>query len=363
MPIRHLTIRALDIPFRQTFSHASASRNRTESVLVCAEGLDGQIGYGEGCPRSYVTGETLVGVQEWFHRHEAVWKSLANVEGLRAWGNQNAADIDQNPSAWCAVETACLDLFGKQAMCSIESLLGVPELSGPFRYSAVLGTDSLAAFEKQLKQYAATGFTDYKVKVTGNLADDRRKLDLLNGSGIAGLRIRLDANNLWKHADEARDYLLQLLCPSIIEEPIQVGDYEGCRVLSRVLGVPIVLDESFLRLEQFAHIQGPPSTWIVNIRISKMGGVIRSLAIAERARALGISIVIGAQVGESSILTRTALTVANNVRDILVAQEGAFGTYLLERDICEPSLMFGKEGLVHSNSFRERPGLGLNVTA
>ncbi|MBX3350542.1 MAG: hypothetical protein KF747_17610 [Nitrospira sp.] len=360
MPIRHLTIRALDIPFRQTFSHASASRSRTESVLVCAEGLDGQIGYGEGCPRSYVTGETLVGVQEWFHRHEAVWRSFTNVEDLRAWGNQNAADIDQNPSAWCAVETACLDLFGKQAGHSIELLLGVPELSGPFRYSAVLGTDGLAAFEKQLKQYAATGFTDYKVKVMGNLADDRRKLDLLNGARIAGLRVRLDANNLWKHVDEARDYLQQLLCLSSIEEPMQVGNYDGCRALSQALRVSIILDESFLRLEQFARIQDTPSTWIVNIRISKMGGVIRSLAIAERARALGIPIVIGAQVGETSVLTRAALTLANSYRDIVIAQEGAFGTLLLERDLCDPPLMFGAAGRLDVREICGRAGLGLS---
>jgi len=41
-----------------------------------------------------------------------------------------------------------------------------------------------------------------------------------------------------------------------------------------------------------------------------MGGILRSLAIAEQAKQIGIPIIIGAQVGETSILTRAALTLA-----------------------------------------------------
>ena len=45
-------------------------------------------------------------------------------------------------------------------------------------------------------------------------------------------------------------------------------------------------------------------------------------------------------------LTRAALSIANAYRDILVAQEGAYGTILLEKDICQPSLMFGNGGKI-----------------
>jgi hypothetical protein len=51
-------------------------------------------------------------------------------------------------------------------------------------------------------------------------------------------------------------------------------------------------------------------------------------------------------VGETSILTRAALTVANCAQDILIAQEGAFGTHLLTRDITDPPIMFGEGGIV-----------------
>lgn len=80
-----------------------------------------------------------------------------------------------------------------------------------------------------------------------------------------------------------------------------------------------------------------------------MGGILRSLALANKARLNGIPIIIGAQVGETSVLTRAALTVANANRDILLSQEGAFGTNLLERDIVDPSIKFGLNGIVDAN--------------
>ena len=75
-----------------------------------------------------------------------------------------------------------------------------------------------------------------------------------------------------------------------------------------------------------------------------MGGILRSLSIAQRAKQLNIPIVIGAQVGETSLLTRAALTIANQFRSNLLAQEGGFGTYLLARDVIEKPIMFGKNG-------------------
>ena len=74
---------------------------------------------------------------------------------------------------------------------------------------------------------------------------------------------------------------------------------------------------------------------------------------------MNIPVIIGAQVGETSILTRSALTVANTHCDILLAQEGAFGTYLLKRDITETPLVFGRGGALSVQHLAEKPGLGL----
>lgn len=160
--------------------------------------------------------------------------------------------------------------------------------------------------------------------------------------------MRLDANNLWKEYKDAAAYLRALEHPVFaIEEPLPAGEYKALEKISRDCKIKIILDESFLKAEDFEKIPGDASGWIINLRISKMGGLMRSLSVIEKAREAGIGVVVGAQVGETSLLTRAALTIANSCRDILMAQEGAFGTLLLQSDICDPPLMFGQKGLLN----------------
>ncbi len=362
MPSVILRMTTLDIPFKQAFAHVTATRTCTESILVTAKSSNGVLGVGEGCPRKYVTGETIQSTQTFFESHHQEWAQLQGIEDLQVWMTVNRNRIDENPAAWCAVELALLDLWGKEGGQSIEAFLGLPELSRQFQYSAVLGTQNASTFMKQAKQFSQLGFCDYKVKVTGTLDQDRQHIEFLQNLSINNLRIRLDANNLWKTTSEAVSYLKSLDYPFFaIEEPLQVGDYEGCQQISQDLGLKIIVDESFLWLEQFNHLRVDPQAWIMNIRISKMGGVWRSLKIAEEAKAGEIPIIIGAQVGETSILTRAALTVANAYRDILVAQEGAFGTYLLEHDITDTPLMFGQGGMLSPHHSVSQLGLGLTI--
>ncbi|WP_455217850.1 enolase C-terminal domain-like protein, partial [Kaarinaea lacus] len=216
---------------------------------------------------------------------------------------------------------------------------------------------------RQVDQYAAMTFRDYKVKLSGDNEKDKEKLDYLVKS-VPGARIRLDANNLWHSASQAITYLEYLEAELFaIEEPLQANDYEGLREVANSVNCKIILDESFLREEQFALIQNDPSIWIINLRVSKMGGLLRSLSIANSARQLGVGLIIGAQVGETSLLTRAALCVANANRDILLAQEGAYGTILLEKDICQVPLMFGKGGKIGQEQLDQigPNGFGIDV--
>src|ERR1700712_4950155 len=47
------------IPLRTTIRHASHKRASSDSLVVRATLDDGSIGYGEGVPRPYVTGEAI----------------------------------------------------------------------------------------------------------------------------------------------------------------------------------------------------------------------------------------------------------------------------------------------------------------
>ena len=87
----------------------------------------------------------------------------------------------------------------------------------------------------------------------------------------------------------------------------------------------------------------------------------RALDVVRAACAAGHRVIVGAQVGETSLLTRAALPVAEAAGPALVAMEGGFGTLLLTRDVCDPPLMFGAGGrlVVADHPRLARPGLGI----
>jgi len=358
------TIETLEIPFKISFKHASADRSRTESVFVEMYSSNGTVGYGESCPRSYVTGESISSVKLFFRNHIESFKGeVSDLESANQWMSKNLDSIDQNPAAMCAIEMAFIDLLAKENEKSTEIMLGIRELQGKYQYTAVLGDSSFEMFCKILAQYREMGFVDYKVKLSGDIKRDADKCAELNRQLGDSTRIRFDANNLWGNYKEAITYLNMLEVDYFaVEEPLKPNQYDELQKISSEIDKPIILDESFLRTQQLENLHEDPNYWLINLRVSKMGGILRSKAIVDLARERGIGLVIGAQVGETSLLTRAALTVANYSKDILVAQEGAFGDLLLEYDICDPPLMFGKRGEVDAKSMPSVGyGLGIDI--
>jgi len=342
--IEDLRISRLEIPFKVKFRHASAERSRMQSIWVEAR-RNGLTGVGEGCPREYVTGESFESAEDFFGlTRDRVIADVHSIDSLRAWLSSHTSEIDANPSAWCAIELALLDLFAREQQVSVESLLGLPHLRDKFFYSAVLGDGTFRSFLKTALKYRAFGFTSFKVKWSGNLAVDRKQLNTLRLLGLRGERIRVDANNLWKDHHDVSEYLAALGRIGAVEEPVTAGDYDGMRCIAKEADTSIILDESMLRLEQLREITDDPQHWIINIRVSKMGGLLRSLELAKQARERSIRIIVGAQVGETSVLTLAALPVAQAAGEALYAQEGAFGTRLLSEDVCANPVMFGFGG-------------------
>lgn len=361
MKLARLELKPLHIPFRVAFKHASAERRETQAVLAIAASEQGNTGYGEGCPRDYVTGETDTSVMEFFDRHRNdLLASVSDLPSLQKWTEKHRPDIDRNPAAWCALELALLDLLAREQGQTVEALLSLPALSGPFVYSAVLGATDAAQFTATLERYRKLGMHDFKIKLSGDRARDRGNIDAMHAAGITAEHVRADANNLWEDVDVARDYLRSLnFAFWAVEEPLRPGRFDDLSRLAQELKTRIVLDESITQLEQLAELPGAPGQWIVNLRVSKMGGLLRSLAVARRCREQGIALIVGAQVGETSLLARAALTVVQAERKNVIAQEGAYGTMLLEYDAFEPTLMFGGAGKLDAQSLRNRPGFGL----
>ena len=203
----------LDIPFTAAFKHSSAVRTATQSVWVTAR--SGRVaGVGEGCPREYVTGESLASAQTFFaDHHEVLVQDIDSVDALACWVVAHTTLIDANPAAWCAVELAMLELFARQADVPVERVVGVPPTTGTFQYSAVVGDGGADMFRATVTRYRTLGFVDFKLKLSGDPTLDRDKIDTFREvEHPERLRIRVDANNLWDDAETAVRYLQDLDC-------------------------------------------------------------------------------------------------------------------------------------------------------
>jgi L-Ala-D/L-Glu epimerase len=360
-----LDVRRLELPLKVSFKHAAAERTTGDSVLVTVSDTHGNVGHGEGCPRVYVTNESWSTVKDFFARNNDEICALESVEDLIRYVEAHQKRIDDNPAAWCAAELALLDLFGKQKRVSIEALLGLSELTGTFMYTAVLGASDSKTFLSQTMRYRDLGFTDYKMKVLGDPKIDAEHLATLKKTVGGSARIRLDANNAYKTVEDAITSLKRLDGGFFaVEEPLPPNQYEALGEIAGALGVSMILDESLLRENQLPLLEKISHAWIINARVSKMGGLIRTLHLVRRAVERNIGIIVGAQVGETSILTRAALTVAHAFRENVIAQEGAFGELLLERDIVGSPIQFGPKGLLDTSAMRlGQVGLGIAVNS
>ena len=366
--ILRLHFSELRVPLKMTFRHASAARTHGESLWVEASRGDLR-GYGEGCPRPYVTGETRESVQRWLGQWgEAIAAECASLDAVRAWLADHEAEVDESPSAWCAIEMALLDLFAREQGTNVEGLLGLAPPGGPHRYSAVLGNDERWKTRFLIDQYCILGLTDFKVKLGGDLDVDRQKIadiaELTAWHGVDSWRVRVDANNLWARTpDEAPGYLEALDAPLLgIEEPVEPRDVGTHSAISVKLGVPVILDESLCTMADLQRYDGAAGSFIGNLKVSRVGGVLRALRLVDALNERGWPLIVGAHVGETSVLTRAGMLVAAAGGE-LIAQEGAFGSRLVEREPVTPSLRWGRGGVLDlTRIYAEVGPEGLQVT-
>lgn len=357
---------SLRVPLRSRLKQASFDRYLSDSIWV--EALRGDnTGLGEGCPRPYVTGERTESSLEWIESRKSFFESeLTSLPALRQYVATSSPEIDHYPGAWCAVETALLDLLSREAGCAIESFLGLPDTPAAFTYTAVVSDEQGDALAGILRKYLAVGFTDFKFKLSGDSDADLPKLeifaDLVRERNAEGFRVRLDANNVWgTEIDLALKHLGRLRGKfDAVEEPLTPNMARDLSRLGTELDVAVILDECLCRVEDLALYDALPARWIANVKVSKTGGILRAANLIGEIRARGWPIVIGAQAGETSVLTRLGIAAARAAGSSLRAVEGAFGTILLEYDPSTPVLQFGVGGRLDlSGTGLGRTGLGL----
>ena len=86
MRIADIAVRPIHIPFRTAFRHASARYRGTQGVLVEVQNVDGVRGYGEGCPRSFVTGEFDEGAVHFVRQYAgSIIRDMVDCQSMQVW--------------------------------------------------------------------------------------------------------------------------------------------------------------------------------------------------------------------------------------------------------------------------------------
>jgi muconate cycloisomerase len=96
---------------------------------------------------------------------------------------------------------------------------------------------------------------------------------------------------------------------------------------------------------------------LFNVRVSKCGGLINSARVREIGLRAGIGCMLGAQVGETALLSAAGRHFGTRCEDVRFF-EGSYGKLLLEEDIGVQDLTVGREG---AGAALDGPGIGVDV--
>ncbi len=358
MKIAELTVFHLRVPLRKPIRHASHSRIDTDNVLVRCVLHDRTEGWGEGVPRDYVTGETVDSAVALLKRSDLAAQAedcsdfaqaLAFAERLRlAAVDGDDRGIGGN-AARCALELAVLDAYGRRfgAPVSDATRLLAPDLYAPrpeVRYSGVI--TSSKGFKLRLAAWAMRlyGFRQLKVKVGIAGQDDAARLRSIRKRVGAGMDVRIDANEAWPAGEAAeRIGALERFGISSVEQPSPHAELAALAEVRRRVRTPLMLDESLCGMADAERAVSLGACDLFNLRLSKCGGFIRSLRLAQFSRRHGLACQLGCQVGETAVLSAAGRHFAASVGGLRFL-EGSYDRHLVREALGTRDITFGRGG-------------------
>jgi L-alanine-DL-glutamate epimerase-like enolase superfamily enzyme len=232
----------------------------------------------------YYTGDDAANIEAELERArpliEAGIDRLALQEAMPAGGARNAVD--------CALWELEAGLDGRAAW----QLAGI-ERPRPLITTFTLGADApeqVAAGARRLK-----GAKAIKLKLSGEFELDVERVRAVRAAR-PDVWLGVDANQGYERAGlEPLVAVLQQERVLLLEQPLARGreaDLDGFKS-----PVPIAADESVLTLADVDALVGRFD--VVNIKLDKCGGLTEALAMAARARALGLQVMVGNMIGTS----------------------------------------------------------------
>jgi L-alanine-DL-glutamate epimerase-like enolase superfamily enzyme len=303
----------LSVPLREPFIIASGRIDVTRAVLVrvtleleSGGGVTTTTGLGEAAALPPVTREDQPELLRVIAEATSSLRGirLDDLPGLEA---TLAQAVPSSVVARAAIEAAALDAWARAEGVSLARMLSSAENGGAPPAGAslerlttdiTLPISAPGAMALTAERHHRAGFSCFKVKVGLDWRADREAL-LAVAHAVPSARFRLDANGGFR----ARDALALLdaiqadgLAVECYEQPCARDDWAGMAEVTARSSVPIVADESFRDEGDLAMLLDAGAAHAVNLKLVKMGGPLRALALGRRARAAGLRLMAGAMV-------------------------------------------------------------------
>lgn len=353
--IRSISTLVIEMPFKKSWEISLYSANSRPHLLVMIETQGGVFGYGESSPSTAFMGETAYTDQEVIERNmkqSLIGVSVFDRSALHARMDRIAHG---NSGAKTALDLAFHDAAAK--------ILGVPVchlLGGRLRERVpqawVVAIQGVEEGIEDTRGLLARGYRSIKVKVGIDPEREVRLLKAIRSELGQGFRLRVDANQGFTvrgalhFLNRVRD--LDLEC---MEQPVPRWDIKGLREVRLRGGVPIMADESCSGLHDAIRVVEAEAADILNIKVTKVGGLYRACQVAAVAEAAGLSAVAGSNI-EAGLGSMANIHFAAS-QACVTHDSDQISVPLYEKDLLEDEIPL-EDGAV---LVTDAPGFGVSV--
>ena len=289
MKIDRIELRVVRLPMIRSFATSSSRKAEQRHILVRAFGA-GLEGWGECASPSdpYYCEETTETCWHLLHDFLApkllglTWASIDEL--VATWRT-----VKRNNFAKAGLEMACWDLLAQAQGQPLHALLGGTRaeiLSG-----VSLGVEEdIERLFALIDQYLAEGYRRIKLKI--GPGKDVAVVKQVRARYPA-VPLMADANSAYGLADipmlkQLDDYNLMM-----IEQPLAHDDIIDHAKLQATLRTPICLDESIHSLDDARKALDLGSGRIINIKVSRLGGLLNAKRVHDLCAARGVPVWCG----------------------------------------------------------------------
>ncbi len=310
MKITRISIHQVDLPLREgTYSWSGGKSIKAyDSTVVRLETDAGVVGHGEVCPLGpaylpvYAAG-VRSGLAE-------LAPHLIGHDPTRIGVINRLMDerMKGHPYVKSGLDMACWDILGLATGVPVSTLLGGCHGEAVKVYRAI-SQDTPERMVERVALFRGEGFRHFQIKVGGDPALDIARIRAVAESLEPGEVLVADANTSWLPHQAARVVRAIEDIDLYLEQPC-LG-YGECLGIRRRTSRPFILDETIDGIAVLLRAHADRAMDIVNIKLSKVGGLHVARQMRDLCVAMGLAMTIEDS-GGSDIVTAAIAHLAHS---------------------------------------------------